>query len=114
MERSHWGLRSSAVAVERGSATTLSCVVKTSLSLVIFTVYVPGRTRGPCAAPNAALAAVGTWGALRRIDHVTRDSPRRFELGIVSTFLPAAAKTSTARSPKLGRLPWWYCLRHSS
>src|SRR5258708_34908857 len=106
MERSHCALRSSAVAVERGSATTLSCVVKTSLSLVIFTVYVPGRTRGPYAAPNAALAAVGTSGALRRIDHVTRDSPRRFELGIVSIFLPAASKTSTVTAPKMRRLRW--------
>src|SRR6266545_4170781 len=38
-----------------------------SLSLVIFTVYVPGKTRGPKAAPQDAVAAGGTLGGLSRV-----------------------------------------------
>jgi len=74
--------------------------------LVIFTVYVPGRTRGPIAAPKIALAAGGTRGGRRRIDQVARLRPRRLPLGTVSTNLPAASSTSTFRSPKMCRLLW--------
>src|SRR5439155_3690874 len=85
----NWAWRSARGYRARGSATTCSRVVKTSLSFDILTVYVPGRTRGPKAAPNDALAAGGTVGALRRMDHVTRESPRRLPLGTVPTSFPA-------------------------
>src|SRR5689334_24886305 len=94
MARSNCALRSSGVNVARGSMAICSGEVNTFLSLVSRTVYVPGSTRGPRLAPNEADAAGGTVGALMRIDHVTRDSPRRLLVGIVPTTLPAASVTS--------------------
>src|SRR5206468_7589250 len=75
--------RSSCVCVPRGSGMRTSCVVYVAVSLVNFTVYVPGNTRGPTVAPNAALAAGGTRGAASRIDQVTRLKPRRLLVGMV-------------------------------
>ena len=59
------------------------------MSFDSFTVYVPGNSRGPMAAPNAALAAGGTRGGRTRIDQVTRERPRRLLLGTVPTSFPA-------------------------
>ena len=48
-------------------------------------------------------AAAGTVGGLRRIDHVTLLSPRRFVLGNVVTTEPAESSTSSFMSPKMCR-----------
>ena len=101
--RSNRARRSSGVCFVRGSATTWSGVEYTAVSLVIRTVYVPGRTRGPKAAPNAALAAGGTRGALRRIDQVTRLNPRRLLVGTVPSTRPSGPSTSIFMSPKMWR-----------
>src|ERR1019366_7637435 len=53
-----------------------------------FTVYVPGSTRGPCAASNSADAAGATAGGLTRIPQPARFSPRCLLPATVSTNLP--------------------------
>ena len=98
--------RSSAVYVARGSIFTSSFVVYTWSPLVILTVYVPGSTRGPSAAPKSALAAGGTLGGFSRIDHPARFRPRRLLLGTTSTSLPALSRISIFRSPNTWRLFW--------
>src|SRR5262249_31177946 len=87
---SNGALRSSTVYVARGSSATSSDVESTSSPFVMRTVYFPGGTRGPKAAPKSALAAGGTRGGGSRIDHSARLRPRRLLLGTVST-------TATAR-----------------
>ena len=77
-----------------------------AVSLVNFTVYVPGNTRGPTVAPNAALAAGGTRGAASRIDQVTRLKPRRLLVGMVPSRFPLASYTSSFMSPKMCRRRW--------
>ena len=104
--RSSDACRSACVWVPRGSGTSTSCVVNVAVSLVSLIVYVPGRTRGPNAAPNAALAAGGTRGGASRIDHVARFKPRRLLVGIVPTSFPLASYTSSFMSPKMCRRRW--------
>jgi hypothetical protein len=57
-------------------------------------------------APKAALAAVGTRGAFRRIDQVARFKPRRLLLGMVLRTFPVESRISIFRSPKMCRFCW--------
>src|SRR5258708_132302 len=71
--RSSAACRSACVWVARGSGTSTSCVVNVAVSFVSLIVYVPGRTRGPNAAPNAALAAARLETLRRRTIGQKRD-----------------------------------------
>ena len=77
-----------------------------TMAIVIFTVYVPGKTLGPWVASNAAVAAGGTCGAFRRMGHSTRLMPRRLFGGSVSTSFPCESKISSFIFPKIWRLLW--------
>src|SRR5205814_795266 len=71
----------------RRSRATSILVVTTISPLVSRTVYVPGRTRGPCEALNATCAARGTLGGLSSIDQVPRAIPRRLPGERVTRYL---------------------------
>src|SRR5205814_7313028 len=90
----------------RRSRATSILVVTTISPLVSRTVYVPGRTRGPCEALNATCAARGTLGGLSSIDQVTRAIPRRLLGESVSTSLPCASRISSRIGPNTWRACW--------